>query len=36
MSKLDKFFYYLTVFTTLGSAYFLKVIILKAISDSKK
>lgn len=35
MSSLDKIFYYIGVITTFGSAYIMKVIILKAIDDSK-
>lgn len=35
MSNLDKVFYYLSVFATFGTTYFLKVVILKAINDSQ-
>lgn len=35
MSSLDKVFYYLGVIATFGSAYIMKVIILKAINDSQ-
>lgn len=36
MSKFDKFFYYLAVIASFGTAYYFKVIILKAINDSKR